>query len=32
VEAPIVDQVVQVPMAAESGYMCPFDGSFLTVG
>lgn len=32
VEAPIANQVVQVPMAEESGYMCPFDGSFLTVG
>jgi hypothetical protein len=32
VEAPITEQVLQVPMAAESGYMCPWDGSFLTVG
>jgi hypothetical protein len=32
VQAPVAEQLVQVPMAEESGYMCPWDGSFLTVG
>jgi hypothetical protein len=32
VEAPIAEQLVQVPMAEESGYMCPSDASAVTVG